>query len=697
MMDLMSDPVPTQRRWAWWHRQTPTTRRVLRTAATLLVTGLLALAVGVSTASTRASLGPHEADYQVTLDRQATVELGPLGAVVADSPLPWPLGIEVVVREIPLQLGTTGSPMTGLLADLQAYAQLFSHPEAAVAAATRGLVADALGRTTVVWSVALVLIAAGRLASQGLLRDHVRAALARPGVTPLGAVSSLALVAAVLVPAVQQRPVVGLSPPVLDGTPMEGVQITGRLADLIATYGHVLRDAYEENEEFYALASQNLRTAVAEDDQSAPVAPPSLLADGVTGTPEVGPVPVDGAAGRAADPDADAADPEASAPVGEAVDQEASAPGAEAVDPETQAPDAAALDAPLVDPDAEPDAPLDENDGTLAEPDAAGVPGGATASPEPEPEPVTFVLVSDLHCNVGMADVITAAVDAFAADAVLDAGDTVVSGSSVESYCVDAFAGAVPGGVPVVVATGNHDSVTTAEQERAAGWTVLGGDVVDVAGVRILGDTDPTLTAIGAGTRPERDETIPEMEERLARTACDARDAGDPVDLLLIHNPRAGTATLESGCATLQLSGHWHRTVGPEPLGAGLRYVSTSTGGGAGGGATVGPLTSDAELTVLRIDRATGEPMDYRRVLVGTDASVRLGTWFRFPEPETGPATDGGAGGDEVGEEPAADGGEPATVEEGLDGADPGTEPGPDGAGPGGAGEADAAAPGSEG
>ncbi|WP_123919304.1 metallophosphoesterase [Georgenia muralis] len=651
----MSDPVPMQRRWAWWHRQTPTTRRVLRTAATLLVTGLLALAVGVSTASTRASLGPHEADYQVTLDRQATVELGPLGAVVADSPLPWPLGIKVVVREIPLQLGTTGSPMTGLLADLQAYAQLFSHPEAAVAAATRGLVADALGRTAVVWSVALVLIAAGRLASQGLLRDHVRAALARPGVTPLGVVASLALVAAVIVPAVQQRPVVGLSPPVLDGTPMEGVQITGRLADLIATYGHVLRDAYEENEEFYALASQNLRTALAEDDQSAPVAPPPLLLDDATGTPETGPVPVDGAAGRAADPDADAV--------------ETPAPGADAVNPPPAGPDAAEPDAPLAEPGdtpSEADAPL-EPGGTLAEPDAAGVPGGASPEdepePEPEPEPVTFVLVSDLHCNVGMADVITAAVDAFAADAVLDAGDTVVSGSSVESYCVDAFAGAVPGGVPIVVATGNHDSVTTAEQERAAGWTVLGGDVVDVAGVRILGDTDPNLTAIGAGTRPERDETIPEMAERLARTACDARDDGDPVDLLLTHNPRAGTATMESGCVPLQLSGHWHRTVGPEPLGAGLRYVSTSTGGGAGGGATVGPLTSDAELTVLRIDRATGEPMDYRRILVGTDASVRLGTWFRFPEPETrtGPGTDGGEavepGPDDAGTGPGADGG----------------------------------------
>jgi hypothetical protein len=66
----------------------------------------------------------------------------------------------------------------------------------------------------------------------------------------------------------------------------------------------------------------------------------------------------------------------------------------------------------------------------------------------------------------------------------------------------------------------------------------------------------------------------------------------------------------------------------------------------------VGPLTGEAELTVLRVDRATGEPMDYRRIVVGTDASVRLGAWYEFPRPPSdggaemanGGVPDGGAG-----------------------------------------------------
>jgi hypothetical protein len=226
-----------------------------------------------------------------------------------------------------------------------------------------------------------------------------------------------------------------------------------------------------------------------------------------------------------------------------------------------------------------------------------------------------------------------------------------MSGTSVESYCVNAFARAVPDGVPVVVSTGNHDSVTTAEQERQAGWTVLDGDVVEVAGVRILGDTDPTLTAVGAGTRPERRESVPEMAERLSETACAAAENDEPVDILLIHNPRAGTPTLDAGCAPLQLSGHWHRTVGPEVTGEGVRYVSTSSGGGAGGGATVGPLTGEAELTVLRIDRATGEPMDYRRIQIRTDASVTLQPWQEFPRPAAAelPNADGATSPDPAG------------------------------------------------
>ncbi|WP_143427077.1 metallophosphoesterase family protein [Georgenia soli] len=613
----MSSAGGTRRRWEWWHRQAPATRQTVRGVLAFLLTGLVAVVLGVTTATTHSSLGPHEADYHVTLDRQVSLRMGPLGDVIIDSPLPWPLGAEVVVREIPTDLEMTGSPMPGLLADLEAYGQLFGQPEAAIADAVRGLVTDALGRTAVAWSLMLVLLAAGRLASHGRLRDELRAALARPGVAVLTGAFVLGGLTAVVVPETRQDEPVGYSPPVLDGTPLEGARITGRLADLVAVYGQTARDAFEENEAFYALASENLvaaHEAAAEAPQDRSRQAPE---DGGARAAETAGTTADGTSGPAAD-------------------------------------------APSGPPEA-------------ASSDAAEAATSATAE-GPDPDPVTLLLVSDLHCNVGMADVIATAVELTGAEVLLDAGDTVMSGTSVESYCVDAFARAVPDDVPVVVSTGNHDSVTTADQERRAGWRVLGGEVVDVAGVRILGDTDPTLTAVGAGTRPERQESVPEMADRLSEVACAAAEDGDPVDILLVHNPRAGAPTLDAGCARLQLSGHWHRTVGPELAGAGVRYVSTSSGGGAGGGATVGPLTGEAELTVLRLDRATGEPMDFRRIQIGTDASVRLQPWQEFPRQGTAalPEADGAGGADPAGTDPT--GADPAgTDPTGTDptGADP--------------------------
>ena len=137
-------------RWEWWHRQTTATRRTIRTTLTLLVTGLVSAVFGVLTAATDSSLGPHAAHYAVTPQHEIVVDLGPLGAVLLDSPLPWPLGVDVTVQEIPMELtAVQPSPVTGLAGDLAAYAQLVSHPEAAVAEAAGALVRDALGRAEI--------------------------------------------------------------------------------------------------------------------------------------------------------------------------------------------------------------------------------------------------------------------------------------------------------------------------------------------------------------------------------------------------------------------------------------------------------------------------------------------------------------------------------------------------------------------
>ncbi|MFV0253722.1 MAG: metallophosphoesterase, partial [Beutenbergiaceae bacterium] len=251
-------------------------------------------------------------------------------------------------------------------------------------------------------------------------------------------------------------------------------------------------------------------------------------------------------------------------------------------------------------------------------------------------DPVTMVIVSDLHCNVGMAPVIGAVVELAQADMLLNAGDTVMAGTSVEAACINAFADGVPNGIPVVVANGNHDSDTTADQEAARGWQVLRGEPIEVAGVRILGDTDPTLSSLGAPTSGQRGESVAQMGQRLGEVACGAQ-ATAGIDLMLVHNPAAATPALQAGCVPMSISGHKHRQVGPWQRGLGIEYVSASTAGAAESSPTIGPLLAPATITVMRWDRANHLPMDFRIVTLGVDHSVDLGPWQAFPPPPSEP------------------------------------------------------------
>jgi hypothetical protein len=485
----------------------------------------------------------------VTLDHEITVDLGPLGTLVIDSPLPAALGASVIVQEIPREATSVEAFTTldALSADLEEYVQLFNGPEATVAVAVQDLVRDATQRALVATLVVLALLLALRASLGRVRRGELRAAV-RPHRLAIAAAVSITVV--VVSTATASQPLQGdaseerTASAVFDGTPLEGARITGRLAGVIDTYGGQVVDAYRANEEFYAAATRSVRAAWEEraiQDESLAAVREELRA-------------------------------QVAAPTG----------GPPAEEPRTTV----------------------------------------------DPEPVVLLVVSDLHCNIGMAPVIREVAEMSGARVILNAGDIVVNGTAVESYCVTAFADAIPEGTTMLAVMGNHDGPETAAQAARYGIEVLDGEVVEVAGLRILGDDDPRATRIGVGTTLAGEETFDEMADRLAAVACDDDDG---VDLLLVHDPQAGDVALDRGCVPAQISGHYHRRVGPLWQGLGTLYVSSSTAGANLGNPTIGPLTGTAELTVLRVDPESGRVLDYRLVRVLRDATATVGVALAWP------------------------------------------------------------------
>ena len=610
----MEESVATRgRRWRPGHRVPP---RWFRWSSAVLAVVVVNMLVAVVTARTDLSLGPHEARYEVTVDGQVAVDLGPLGTIELDSPAPAGLGVRVIVREIPADLSALEQSPTleALTGDLQAYLQFFGGPSATVDDAIDGLVRNALARFAWLMLGSAALLGAALWLAGSPRRAEIARAFAPHTATVSWCVVVLVAVLAVTNPATVERNTAGRrATTVFAGTALEGARITGRLSGVVETYGAQLVEVYEDNQTYYERLTAATQAAweqrAALDQQAAVLRLPRAAPAGTT------------AFGALVDPpDATAEPPAPSAP-----DAPASGTGPDAAAP-TDAPQDPVSDAPRgVDPD----------------------------------DVVTFVHVTDLHCNVGMAPVIRRVAELSGAAAILDTGDTTMNGTAVERFCVTTFANAAPAGVPYVMTTGNHDSAETDAQARAAGMTVLDGGVVEVDGVTILGDRDPNETRPGLGTTQVGQEDVELFAQRLTEVACD-RD--ERVDVLMVHTPRAGTSALTSGCVATQLSGHIHRRLGPVRLGLGVRYVGSTTGGAAEGQLTLGPLRGESQMTVLRFDRATRRMLDLRVVAAAPDGTVTVGAAVAFPSPL--PAAPGGPesvgvpdGADPAGPPPGGDAG----------------------------------------
>lgn len=588
----------------WWDARSVAFRKVTRTLVLLLLTGAVSLLVGLSTATASSPVGPHEAEWSTTLNSRLTLDLGPLGTISHASPA-GPFGVDVVIGEIPGEFSSsqvdTDSLGQALSADGSSYLTLISRPELTVQAGVYSLVADGLRRAGLIESVILCLVAAGRLATGGRLRDTIRDGLSGTWASPLIGVTAVVTVIGLLVPALRSDTVPGTRLDVLAHTPLAQARLSGRVADVVQAYGDQIVGRLESNRAFYAQVDANLAAAWQASQEVGGVVDVTAASGAV-----------DTAAVRE---QADAVAARTGAATASPPPSPGASPGATTSPGAPTGPGASSSAAPGASPGATP-----QESATPA------LPTGAQAVAEYGR--TTAVLTTDLHCNLDMI-ALAGRLDALSgAQLHLDDGDLTMTGSSPEQVCVDALTDAIPSGVARVATIGNHDSEATANQLRARGWTVTNGTVQSAAGLRILGDVDADRSPAG-GTYQRGSENSAQIGARLARTSC---KAGADVDVVLIHQPYTFGPLVSEGCAPLLLAGHLHQEKGMSVSRGGNTTVTQLISGAGKGGTSIGPVTQDAYLHVLSFDE-NGALRGWRAVVVHPDASVTVGAWNGVPEP----------------------------------------------------------------
>lgn len=600
----------------WWRGRSQVLRQVVSTLVLLTVTGVFSAVLGLSTATASAPVGPHQATWEATLDSTITLDLGPLGSAALDSP-GGPVGVTVILGEIPGEASatgdvpvlTTGALGQALSADGAAYTALFAHPDLTIDRGVRALAEDAARRAGLVESIILCLVAAARLTAGGRLRDALRAALPRDYASVLLTATGVATVAALLVPAMRAEPPQGTTVEALAGTPLAEVRLSGRLADIVQTYGTDVIQFLDDNEAFYTSAQANLRSAWAAS-QTMGGTVDVTVSDGQVVTEAL---------------DLEAARQAALRQTGE------TALVPRPTDPATQEPTQ----------DAAPGSAADTETGTPDGPTPAGAseaPPATGAWAVSGSGAITAVLTTDLHCNLDVIALSGVLDEVSGADLHMDDGDLTMTGSEPEQVCVDALNRAVPDGVARVATIGNHDSLATSERLSALGWTVTDGSVQQVGGLSVLGDTDIQRTT-ATGTTPRGSEDAEQLGARLAATSCRASAAGPGVDIVLVHRPQTFGPLVSDGCAPLLVAGHVHIERGMTVTTGDNLDVAQLVAGAGKGGTSIGQVTEDAYLHVMSFND-DGQLLAWRAVVLHPDASVTVGAWQPLPEPTAEPDPD---------------------------------------------------------
>lgn len=244
------------------------------------------------------------------------------------------------------------------------------------------------------------------------------------------------------------------------------------------------------------------------------------------------------------------------------------------------------------------------------------------------------VLISDRHDNIGMDRVARAVADEGAASVLFDAGDDTSTGEPWEAFSLDSLDEAFEDYDHRYAAAGNHDQGSfVADYLTHLGFTMLEGDIVDDAGIRLLGVADPRSSGLGSW-RDAGGITMEDQGGQLADTACEADAAGERVSTLLVHDAYLGRETLERGCVDLVLAGHLHVQVGPQEVTgvngrSGATYTNGTTGGAAYAFALGTKIRREAMLTLITY--RDGVPVGLQPVTISTPGEYQVARYLPLP------------------------------------------------------------------
>jgi predicted phosphodiesterase len=164
---------------------------------------------------------------------------------------------------------------------------------------------------------------------------------------------------------------------------------------------------------------------------------------------------------------------------------------------------------------------------------------------------VVLLHVSDLHLNSVGLSLAQDLAENFQVDAVIDTGDITSFGFAPEAGFADLLDDF---DVPYYLVAGNHDSEQVrADLAASDAVTLLDGQTVEIGDVKVLGVSDPTVTALRSIPKDEINRTY---RQQFART--ESLVESERPDLLMVHNPVQIRPVL--GEVPVAAAGHLHQT-----------------------------------------------------------------------------------------------------------------------------------------